>query len=65
MTENTIRVQRLLIDNQTREISVDVKLPAEHFDAVRIRFWNGDSDKELFVDHLQAWQFNELGYTLK
>jgi hypothetical protein len=59
MKENMIRVQRLLIDNQTREISVDVKLPAEHFDAVRIRFWNGDSDKELFVDHLQAWQFNE------
>ncbi len=57
--ENVILVSRLLHDGGTRNISLDMKLPPnEHYDSVRILFWNGDSDKELDIRDLKAWTFS-------
>jgi hypothetical protein len=55
--ENMIRVARLLDDNETRDIAIDIKLPDRHYDSVSIWFWNADSDKELIVDDIKAWTF--------
>ena len=57
--ENMVRVYRLLDDGVTRNISLDVKLPTEHYDSVRVLFWNGDSDKELIISDLKAWSFSK------
>ena len=57
--ENMIRVYRMLDDGGNKDLSLDMKLPEAHFDSVEIQFWNGDSDKELGIDSLKVWSFNE------
>jgi hypothetical protein len=57
--ENMIRVYRLLDGGETKNISLDMKLPPGHYDAVNILFWNGDSDKELIITDLKAWSFSK------
>ena len=57
--ENMIRVYRLLDGGDTKDISLDMKLPVEHYDSVRVLFWNGDSDKELTISDLKAWSFSK------
>ncbi len=53
--ERSIRVFRILNDNDTREIYIDVKLPSRRsFDRAEILFWNADSDKSLAVDQLRV-----------
>ncbi len=53
--ERSIRVFRILSDNDTREIYIDVKLPSHQpFDRAEILFWNADSDKPLAVDQLRV-----------
>src|SRR6185437_1810726 len=56
---NMLRVFRLLNEGETKEISLDMKLPKEHYDTLQIWFKNVLSDKEVTVDNLQAWGFNE------
>ena len=57
--ENMIRVYRLLDENEKKNISLDMKLPQQHYDSVSISFWNAGSDKELAIDSLRAWSFNK------
>jgi len=57
--ENMIRVYRLLGDNETRTISLDMKLPHASYDSVNVLFWNGGSDKPLWIDDLEVRAFNE------
>lgn len=58
--ERMIRVYRLLGDHQTRNIAIDMKLPAAAvYDSVNILFWNGASDKPLWIDSLEVKAFNE------
>ncbi len=57
--ERMIRVYRLLEPNQTRNISIDVKVPQTTFDSVHILFWNGDSNKPLWIDNLEVKAFSE------
>ena len=54
-----LRVFRLLNEGETKEISLDMKLPKEHYDTLQIWFKNVLSDKEVTVDNLQVWGFNE------
>ncbi len=56
--ENMIRIYRLLGDGETKDISLDMKLPHEHYDSVSIMVWNSGSDKELDISNLKAWSFN-------
>lgn len=50
-----IRLQRLLNDNETREIFFDVKIPAEPFDHVETGLYNKGSDKPAAADTLRVW----------
>ncbi len=57
--ERMIRVYRLLDNNQTRNISVDMKLPEAGFDSVNVFFWNGGSEKPLWIYNLEVKAFTE------
>jgi len=56
---NMIRVDRMLYDNDTKDIAMDMKLPAEHFDSLQI--WVSDyfSDKKIALDDIVVWTFDE------
>ena len=56
---NMLRVYRLLNENETKEISLDMKLPTEPYDSLQIWFKNELGDKELVVDNIKAWGFRE------
>lgn len=56
--ERAIRVFRLLNDQDTREIYIDLLLPRVPFNAAEILFWNADSDKPLAVDQLRIERFD-------
>ena len=55
--QNMIRVYRLLGVNDTKNISIDMKLPEAPYDSVNIFFWNADSDKPLWISDLQTVTF--------
>lgn len=57
--ENMIRLERLLNSNENKQISLDMKLPAIHYDSVSILFMNAEGDKELMIDDLKVSQFNQ------
>ncbi len=57
--ENMIRVDRLINDGDTKDISIDVKLPDNHFDSVTISFWNAEGESELAISDLKVWSFNK------
>ena len=57
--ENMIRIQRQLNEGEWKDISLDMELPHEHYDSVSILFWNANSDKDLDVSNLKAWEFND------
>ncbi len=57
--ERMIRVYRLLDNNQTRDITIDLNLPGASFDSVNVLFWNGGSDKPLWIDDLKVDAFSE------
>ncbi len=56
---NMLRVQRLLNAGETKDISLDMKLPKEHYDTLQIWFKNVLSNKEVTVDDIRAYGFNE------
>ncbi len=56
---NMLRIQRLINEGETKDISLDMKLPREHYDSLQIWFKNVLSDKELTVDNLQVTGFTE------
>jgi len=56
---NMLRVNRLLNEGETKDISLDMKLPAARYDTLQIWFKNILSDKDLTVDNIKAWDFNE------
>jgi hypothetical protein len=56
--ERMIRVYRILADQQTKTISLDMKLPAADYDSVNVLFWNGSSDKQLWIDDLKVTVFD-------
>jgi len=57
--ENIVRVDRVLWNGSTKNISIDMKLPPGDYDAVNILFWNGGSEYPIYIDSLRAWSFNE------
>jgi hypothetical protein len=54
--ERMIRVQRLLNDNETRDLSMDLKISDKSADRVEIYFLNANSDKTVWVDDLKLSQ---------
>jgi len=57
--ERMIRVYRLLGDHETKNISMDVRLPDVPFDSVHVFFWNGGSDKPLWISNLEVRAFSQ------
>jgi hypothetical protein len=57
--ERMMRVYRLLDNNETRDVSIDMKLPETSFDSVNVLLWNAESDKPLWVDNLEVEAFEE------
>lgn len=55
---NYLRVHRLLNDNETKNIFIDMKAGNIDFDQAGIYFWNPASDKPLIVDNLQVVTFD-------
>ena len=56
---NMLRVHRLIDDGETRGMTIDLKLPDAQYDKVEIQFWNVTSNKELIIDGLRIWSFND------
>jgi hypothetical protein len=56
--ENIFRVYRLLGENDTKNLSLDMDVSGIQFDSVSIGFWNGGSDKELIIDSLKVVGFD-------
>lgn len=56
---NMIRLDRLLQNNSTRSIAIDMKLPKEHFDSLQFWVTNYFSDKPIIIDDIKVWSFNE------
>ncbi len=57
--ERRMRVQRFMYDGQRKRLYLDVRKPAEPFDAVELLFFNGGSDKKVLVSGLQIETFKE------
>lgn len=57
--ENMVRVHRMLHDWDRKEVPLYMKLPETAYDSVNILFWNGNSDKTIWIDHIEASAFNE------
>lgn len=53
-----LRVHRLLNENETKNIFIDIKTSNIDFDEVGIYWWNPASDKPLIVDNLQVVTFD-------
>ncbi len=54
-----IRVDRFLDPGETKDLYIDIRAPKSEFDSIGVSFWNADSDKELQVDNLKVWSFEE------
>ncbi len=57
--EKILRVHRFIDYNETKDIYLDVKLPKEDVNNIKVLFWNEISDQEMVVDDLKIWSFNE------
>ncbi len=57
--ENMFRIYRLLGDNEVKNLSLDMNVTGIQYDSISIGFWNGESDKQLFVDDLKVISFDE------
>ncbi len=52
-----LRPGRLLADNDTRRVHIDLKLPDRPFDRVQIEFWNSGGAKPMAIDELEVFAF--------
>ena len=57
--ENMYRVYRLLGDNETRTLYLDMNTRGVDYDSISVGFWNGSSDKPLLIDNIKVNAFDE------
>jgi hypothetical protein len=55
--ERAIRIFRLLGDNETKDLYIDLLLPRRAFNQIEVLFWNADGDKPVAVDNLKVERF--------
>lgn len=55
--ERAIRIFRLLGDNETKDLHIDILLPRRAFNQAEVMFWNADGDKPIAVDNLRVERF--------
>jgi len=57
--ERILRIYRLLPENGTKRIYLDIKMPEQPFDEVGLQFWNASSNKALAIDEVEIIRFTE------
>jgi hypothetical protein len=55
----SIRVHRFLNNGETRRLFLDVKIPKDDFDDIKIAFWRMNSKQTVLVDDLKISTFKE------
>jgi len=55
--ESILKLNRLVGDGQTKELSLDMKLPDQQFTDVSFTIWNDLSEHEVIVDDIRIWAF--------
>lgn len=55
--ERAIRLHRFLMDNETKDLFLDVRAPRREFNRVSVQFSNGGSDKPVVVDNVRMETF--------
>ncbi len=58
---NMIRVHRIMMDNETKNLSIFMNVEGEHFDSVAVGFWNGGNRCITWFDNIKVYGFNEHG----
>jgi hypothetical protein len=58
LKENMIRVHRILVDNETKNIRFFAKKPCTSFDRITLSFYNAQSTKTLLIDNLKIKGLN-------
>ena len=53
-----IRLSRILGEKQHTNIHMDLKVPKEAFDRVKIGIWTAGSPKPLYIDDIRMETFN-------
>ncbi len=57
--QNMIRVHRVLYDWDTKDVTLFMLLPKSDYDTVEVFFWNGNSERSLWINSIEATSFNE------
>ena len=57
--EGCLRVYRLLTDGETKNISIDMKVPDLPFQKIGVTFINAEGDKRILIDNLKIISFDE------
>lgn len=55
---NMIRIYRFIEDGESKEIYLDAKTP-KSFSKISVFFWHAGSDKELWIDDLKVFTFDD------
>jgi hypothetical protein len=56
---SSIRPHRLLKDDETKTIFMDVKVPKEPFDSIEMYYYNAEGKKTIYIDNLSLSSFKE------
>lgn len=59
LKQNMVRVNRLVNQWQTGQVSFDTVIPAEPFDSVQVIFWNPGSNIGYKIDDVKLYTFDE------
>jgi hypothetical protein len=54
-----IRLDRTIFGRKTKDLYIDVRIPTENFDSVKVFVWNPGSDMYLLIDDIKIWTFTE------
>lgn len=56
---NFIRIHRFINESETKRIFIDALTPKEKWDKLKIYIWNSDGNKELYIDNMTVFSFND------
>jgi len=60
ISSKMIRIQRHLHDNVTNHIWIDLEIPNQQPDQLKLQWWNADSDKTVIIDNVTIESFDAL-----
>ena len=57
--QRMIKIQRLMNDNQSKNIYIDIRKPKEPITDITVKFWNADGNKMITIGQLKVESFDE------